>query len=274
VEVEPPPLELERPVEPAPAPAAAQKAVEPAASAPAAPAGPIPELLLFVGDKQLGTFSLAAGEATIGRTPNNTIIMDNAGVSRRHAVIRLKGNKTILEDLGSSNGTFIRGQKVQEYELQDGDEIVIVKHRLVYRVPKDAEASSKADPMVDVGQKTMYIDSAAIAQAVGSRPGTRPEAVANTLRPRLILPDLKKFALDTDEVNLGTAIGCQVQLSGMFIGKVHAKIVRTKEGQFKLQHLSGLAATRVNGEKISEHLLKHGDEIEIGKQKLLFRLER
>jgi hypothetical protein len=52
--------------------------------------------------------------------------------------------------------------------------------------------------------------------------------------------NLKKFALDVDEVNLGTAIGCQVQLSGMFVGKVHAKIVRTKEGQFRLQHLSGL----------------------------------
>jgi pSer/pThr/pTyr-binding forkhead associated (FHA) protein len=60
----------------------------------------------------------------------------------------------------------------------------------------------------------------------------------------------------------------------MFVGRVHAKIVRMKDGQFKLHHLSGLAGTRVNGEKISEHLLKHGDEIEIGKQKLLFRLER
>ncbi len=268
------PLELERPVGPAPAPTAGPTVVESAATASTMPMGPVPELLLFVGEKQLGTFSLAAGEATIGRTPNNTIIIDNAGVSRRHAVIRLKGEKAILEDLGSANGTFIRGQKIQEYELQDGDEIVIVKHRLVYRIPKDADASAKADPMADVGQRTMYIDAAAIAQAVGSRPGTRPEGLASTLRPRLILPDLKKFALDLEEVNLGTAIGCQVQLSGMFVGKVHAKIVRTKEGQFKLQHVSGLAATRVNGEKISEHLLKHGDEIEIGKQKLLFRLER
>lgn len=217
---------------------------------------------------------MAAGEATIGRTPNNTIIVDNAGVSRRHAVIRLAGDKAILQDLGSANGTFVRGQKVQEHELQDGDEIVIVKHRLVYRIPKDADATAKGDPMADVGQRTMYIDAVTIAQAVGSRPGTRPEGLASTLRPRLILPDLKKFALDLDEVNLGTAISCQIQLSGMFVGKVHAKIVRTKEGQFKLQHLAGLAATRVNGEKISEHLLKHGDEIEIGKQKLLFRLER
>jgi pSer/pThr/pTyr-binding forkhead associated (FHA) protein len=269
VEAEASPLELERPPEPAPVFADAPSETEPAQ-----PAGPVPELLLFVGDKHLGTFSLASGEATIGRTPNNTIIIDNAGVSRRHAVIRLKDHKAILEDLGSANGTFVRGQKVQEHALQDGDEIVIVKHRLVYRIPEDAEAPPKTDPLTDVGQRTMYIDATAVAQAVGSRPGVRPDALASTLRPRLILPDLKKFALDLDEVNLGTAMGCQVQLSGMFVGKVHAKIVRTKEGQFRLQHLSGLAATRVNGEKVTEHLLKHGDEIEIGKQKLLFRLER
>jgi pSer/pThr/pTyr-binding forkhead associated (FHA) protein len=94
------------------------------------------------------------------------------------------------------------------------------------------------------------------------------------LRPRLILPDLKKFALEAEEVTLGSGAAAQIQLSGMFVGRVHAKIVRMKDGQFKLHHLSGLAGTRVNGEKISEHLLKHGDEIEIGKQKLLFRLER
>jgi len=272
VESEAAPLELESPMDTthvvaeAPAPPAAQ-------SSPALK-GPIPEVALLLGDKQLGVFSLAAGEVTIGRTAGNTIAIDNAGVSRRHAVIRVKGNKVVLEDLGSANGTFVRGQRIEEYELRDGDEIAIVKHRLVYRVPKDAEAQARVEPIQDVGQKTMYIDAAAVAQAMGGRQGARAEAAATTLRPRLILPDLKKFPLEEDEVKLGSGAGCQIQLSGMFVGKVHAKIVRAKDGQFKIQHLSGLAGTRVNGEKITEHLLKHGDEIEIGKQKLLFRLER
>ena len=60
----------------------------------------------------------------------------------------------------------------------------------------------------------------------------------------------------------------------MFVGKEHAKIVRAEKGQFKLLHNSGLAGTRVNGEKVQEHVLKHGDEIEIGGKKILFRLER
>ena len=60
----------------------------------------------------------------------------------------------------------------------------------------------------------------------------------------------------------------------MFVAKVHARIVPQKDEQYKIVHIAGLAGTRVNGEKITAHVLKHGDEIEIGKSKLLFRLER
>lgn len=268
------PLELETPIDAGYVLADAPAPPDPAAHPAPTLKGPIPEVVLLLGDKQLGVFSLAAGEMTIGRTPGNTIVIDNAGVSRRHAVIRVKGNKVVIEDLTSANGTFVRGQRIEEYELRDGDEIAIVKHRLVYRIPKDAESRARVEAIRDVGQRTMYIDTAAVAQAVGGRPGGRAEAAATTLRPRLILPDLKKFPLEEDEVRLGSGAGCHIQLSGMFVGKVHARIVRARDGQLKIQHLSGLAGTRVNGEKIAEHLLKHGDEIEIGKQKLLFRLER
>jgi pSer/pThr/pTyr-binding forkhead associated (FHA) protein len=291
-EPEPPPIALESPPEAAKPSVVAMTPrtltiktqgpptppTPPAEAPPAAPRtafkGPIPEVVLYLGDKALGTFSLAGGELTIGRVSGNGIVIDNAGVSRRHAVIRVKEDKVFLEDLGSANGTFIRGQKIETCELHDGDEIVVVKHRLVYRIPKEADAPPKAEPTADAGQKTMYIDAAAMAQAMGAKPGTARTETAAALRPRLILPDLKKFALEEDEVTLGSGASCQIKLSGMFVGKEHAKIVRTKEGQFKIQHLSGMAGTRVNGEKITEHVLKHGDEIEVGKQKLLFRLER
>ena len=291
-EPEPPPIVLESPSEAAKPSAEAMTPrtltiktqgpptppAPPAEAPPAAPRtafkGPIPEVLLYLGDKVLGTFSLAGGELTIGRVPGNGIVIDNAGVSRRHAVIRMQDDKVLIEDLGSANGTFFRGQKIDKHELQNGDEIMVVKHRLVYRIPKEADAPPKAEPAADAGQKTMYIDSAAMAQAMGAKPGPARTETAAALRPRLILPDLKKFALEEDEVTLGSGPSCQIKLSGMFVGKEHAKIVRIKEGHFKIQHLSGMAGTRVNGEKITEHVLKHGDEIEVGKQKLLFRLER
>ncbi|HEX7512997.1 MAG TPA: FHA domain-containing protein, partial [Candidatus Methylomirabilis sp.] len=73
----------------------------PTEAPPAAPRtafkGPIPEVLLYLGDKVLGTFSLAGGELTIGRVPGNGIVIDNAGVSRRHAVIRVQDDKVLIE---------------------------------------------------------------------------------------------------------------------------------------------------------------------------------
>jgi pSer/pThr/pTyr-binding forkhead associated (FHA) protein len=235
------------------------------------PKGPAPEIQVIFGDKLLGTFSLATGELTIGRNPGNDIMIENAGVSRRHAVIRWTGERATLEDRSSANGTFVNGKKVTSQDLRDGDEIMIVKYRLIFRLPKEGEI-----PKVEAaaGQKTMYIDPAAIAQAMGGISSPRSEAATPVLRPRLILPDLKKFALETDEVTLGSGAECQIQLPGMFVAKVHARIVPQKDEQYKIVHIAGLAGTRVNGEKITAHVLKHGDEIEIGKSKLLFRLER
>jgi len=253
------------------------------ANAPAAPEAPaepetlqgrIPEILVFLGEKPIGSYPLA-GELTIGRTAGNTILIENAGVSRRHAVIRIQGDRAVLEDLGSSNGTLVNGERVTTRELKNGDEIGIVKHRLIYKLPKLGEAPKKVEPELDAAQKTMYIDASLIAQASAPKPSPRGESLTPVLRPRLILPDLRKIALgEGEEVTLGTSADCRIQLSGMFVGKLHARIVAEKEGQFKLIHVGGLAGTRVNGEKITEHVLKHGDEIEIGKQKLLFRLER
>ncbi len=248
-----------------------EEAAPPVSEPPAAPVfhGPIPEVLLFLGEKHLGTFSLGKGELTIGRNPGNDILIDNAGVSRRHAVIKVSAGHVVVEDLGSANGTFVNGQRITSHELQDGDEILVLKHRLAYRVPGEV-AISKAEAVKDFGQQTMYIETAAVAQAAAGK----PESGAPRLRPRLILPDLKKFPLGEEEVTLGSGPDCQIQLAGIFVAKAHARIVPEKDGQFKIVHLGGLAGTRVNGEKISEHVLKHGDEITIGRQKLLFRLER
>jgi pSer/pThr/pTyr-binding forkhead associated (FHA) protein len=253
----------------------------PAPAAPAAPPGfkgPIPEIVLYAGEKQLATYTLASGELTIGRTAGNSILLENPGVSRKHAVIRAEGSRVIIEDMGSANGTFVNGQKAGTQELKDGDEIQIVKHRLVYRVPREPEAPKKAAPSMDAG-KTMMIDPSAMAAAMGGKgagpaPSRADTAATPVLRPRLILPDLKKFALETEEVSVGSGAECQIQVPGMFVAKVHARIVPVDKGQYKLIHLGGLAGTRINGERVSEHVLKHGDEIEIGGKKILFRLER
>ena len=77
---------------------------------------------------------LALGENLLGRASDVRVVIDLARVSRHHARIVVEGAKAVLEDLGSKNGTFLRGQPVKAAaELADGDEICIGPAVLVFR---------------------------------------------------------------------------------------------------------------------------------------------
>jgi pSer/pThr/pTyr-binding forkhead associated (FHA) protein len=66
------------------------------------------------------------GEATIGRDPGTEVpLAEDTTVSRRHARIRASDGGYCLEDLGSSNGTFVNGGRVTEAPLRPGDEVSI-----------------------------------------------------------------------------------------------------------------------------------------------------
>jgi pSer/pThr/pTyr-binding forkhead associated (FHA) protein len=73
------------------------------------------------------------GRLTIGRHPDNDIAPKDAAVSKHHAIIERKGEKLILLDKGSRNGTFVNGKRVQSAELYD-DDIVKFGNELNVRV--------------------------------------------------------------------------------------------------------------------------------------------
>jgi len=71
------------------------------------------------------TFPLSNTPLSLGRTPDNTVVIASALASRRHAELRYEGNGYVLYDLGSSNGTSVNGQRVQTARLNPGDVITI-----------------------------------------------------------------------------------------------------------------------------------------------------
>jgi DNA-binding winged helix-turn-helix (wHTH) protein len=76
---------------------------------------------------------LSEGCNTIGREHDSTICIHLASVSRRHALIHVAGETAILEDLGSKNGTRLKGQRIQSPSpLADGDEIGVGSARLMF----------------------------------------------------------------------------------------------------------------------------------------------
>jgi type II secretory pathway predicted ATPase ExeA len=81
---------------------------------------------------RVGEVALSDGHYVIGRDPSCEIRVDDKFFSRRHAAISREDGQWVLLDLGSTNGTWVRGQRVRKCVLTHGDEIEIGKHRLVF----------------------------------------------------------------------------------------------------------------------------------------------
>ena len=91
--------------------------------------------------------ALAEGENVLGRAPDAEIWIDLAGVSRRHARIRVDGPQASVEDLGSKNGTFLNGQPVREpTKLVDGDQIRLGTVVITFRIPPPPELTDTVLP--------------------------------------------------------------------------------------------------------------------------------
>jgi DNA-binding winged helix-turn-helix (wHTH) protein len=99
---------------------------------PSAAAGPGVAYCLIAPSRQI---TLAPGENVVGRDPGTAVRLDSPGVSRRHACILLEGDRVTLEDLGSKNGTHVRGDLVTSPTvLEDGDEIRFGSISVTFRV--------------------------------------------------------------------------------------------------------------------------------------------
>jgi DNA-binding winged helix-turn-helix (wHTH) protein len=87
---------------------------------------------------------LTTPELILGREPGLFGTIDDASVSRRHAQLSWNGEDVLLADLGSKNGTFVKGVRVSEpVALEDGDEIRLGLVSFVYRAPRAGESTTK-----------------------------------------------------------------------------------------------------------------------------------
>jgi hypothetical protein len=97
----------------------------------AVPSDPLPKTAHLLINGQL-TAPLVGAVINIGRMDDNDVAVDDPYVSRHHLQLRRRGNETLLFDVGSSRGTRVNGQPVQEHRLRSGDVIEIGRSRLIY----------------------------------------------------------------------------------------------------------------------------------------------
>jgi general secretion pathway protein A len=94
---------------------------------------PMGRLEILYRDQLVGEHRLGHGKTIIGRTPDNDVQIQSRFVSRHHAQVVSDDTQSVLEDLNSTNGVFIRAQRVKHQVLADGDVIQLGEHKLLYR---------------------------------------------------------------------------------------------------------------------------------------------
>jgi pSer/pThr/pTyr-binding forkhead associated (FHA) protein len=144
-------------------------------------------LILSLDGQTLAEYNMTKERYTIGRLPDNDIRIDNPAVSGHHSLIINILNDSFLEDLNSTNGTYVNGKLIKKHALQHGDVITAGHHQLRY-VDDQVEESEGPD---DEFQKTMVIEPnrdmekhiakvTQAAEAAATREPARPAANAGS----------------------------------------------------------------------------------------------
>ncbi|HEY3516910.1 MAG TPA: AAA family ATPase [Gammaproteobacteria bacterium] len=99
---------------------------------------PMARLEVLHRDQLIGEYRIRPGKLIIGRTADNDVQIQSRFISRHHAQVVSDQSHSVVEDLNSTNGVFIRSQRVKHQTLADGDIIQIGEHKLLYRDMRNA----------------------------------------------------------------------------------------------------------------------------------------
>ena len=178
------------------------------------------------------TFKLKDNDATIGRDPKIPISVPVEGVSRQHARIKWDGKSYWIEDLKSTNGTFLNGQAAVRERLKHLDVISLGKELDLVFLVRSTETPSTRQGIV----QAMLVPEAEGAAPVNIAPG---------------------------EITLGRSPTTNVVVDSGAVSKVHARIERTID-QLVLEDLGSANGTYVNGARVMTAFLQDGDVLSLG----------
>lgn len=199
---------------------------------------------------------------SIGRDIENDLYINNLAVSRFHAKIYKEGQKIIIKDLGSANGTYVNGKKIEWANINIGDIIMVGKHTLTL------DQSTKVQDEAFMEGHTVMVD-----QNTQDKLLKRLESQNSSGHTKLIGSGGVEIPIHVDYFTIGKNPDAHVNLNELFVKDTHASIIRQSDGNFRIINSgSFFKPTKVNGKKIHEQILTSGDVIQIGNHKMVFVL--
>ncbi len=225
----------------------------------------MPKMIVSIDGVVIKEVQLTKDRTTVGRRPYNDIVIDNLAVSGEHAVLQMAGNEVYLEDLNSTNGTYVNGKAAKKQLLQNGDNVEIGKYRIKFE-------SEVAGPSFE---KTAIFKPGSHPPMPPPPPPPQPASFSHS-----VSGDVGASAAVGQHAAIkvlsGAAAGREVSLTKVVttIGKpgvAVAAITRRQHG-FVVHHVEGAGNPTLNGAPIGMDpvSLKNGDLIELAGTQMQF----
>ena len=227
----------------------------------------MPKMIVSIDGVVIKEVQLTKDRTSLGRRPYNDIVIDNLAVSGEHAVLQMSGTEVYVEDLNSTNGTYVNGKAVKKQLLQNSDMVEIGKYKIKY-VNETADAGFEKTMMIKAGSAGLVAPgtSAALGAAPASAPVLVPAPVSASGAP----------ANAAIKVMSGAAAGREVPLVKVVttIGKpgVAVAAITKRPHGFVIAHVEGVNKPSLNGAPIGAEpvALKNGDVLELAGTQMQF----
>lgn len=225
-------------------------------------------------DRVIQGFLMTEGKSVIiGRGKDADVTIDNAAISRHHARFEYRNGIYLLTDLGSLNGTFINGKKIEAtVPLTESDMIEIGKFQITAETSTEQHGAIASLSTPDDFDATVFVSAKKQDTKSALLPG---EGIVST-KHRLILVNgrasVSQLILDgKSSIKIGKDPSCTIQITGWLVKAAHCYIVSREDKYFVVPQPSWIGGTKLNGTKIKdEHRLHKGDLLQIGKTTLRF----
>lgn len=212
-----------------------------------------------------GHYFLDKPRFTLGRMPNSDIYLNHPGVSNVHAVIITMSNDHILEDMGSTNGTLINGEKIDKHILQNNDMIELGCYQLKYinqRATSDMDFDKTMITTVALTEHDQLPAQPMLATAVSS---------ARTVKTSFPLGGVKHLKGEL----AGQEILINAPLKTFGRAGIQLLMISRRPLGYYVTHVEGRRTPRVNGKSIGTQavLLNPHDRVGIQDMELEFYLQ-
>jgi hypothetical protein len=214
---------------------------------------------------------LTKDKTTLGRRPYNDIVIDNLAVSGEHAVLQMVGADVFIEDLNSTNGTYINGKAIKKQLLSNNDTVEIGKYKIKY-LTEDAPDYEKTMVMKPGATPTAPLGTGPVSPLAGGAAsgfgGLGASSGFGGLAAAVPSASIK--------VLNGAAAGREVSLTKVVttVGKpgVQVASITKRPGGYVFAHVEGAMKPTINGAAVGNDPvhLKNGDVIELAGTQMQF----